>query len=260
MTNVGLICKCCGDSFITPLKRYNYLLKKNGTNFYCSKECFQVARSPKPLEKICEFCKTEFSSSTRYWSPKCCSRKCAARLSQSFVNVEDISIAMKKALKTKVVIYKKRTCPVCKVIFEKQNTRCCSKKCANKRMSEGGRESAEHQKTTRSSKNEIMFSNLCKSLFTNVLTNERIFNGWDADVILQNEKIAVLWNGNWHRKKITEKHSVSQVQNRDKIKLDEIKKMGYTPYIIEDNGRENSLFVNSEFDKFKLFIDNRRVV
>ena len=85
----------------------------------------------------------------------------------------------------------------------------------------------------------------------------RYVNGWDADVILPNEKVAVLWNGKWHRQKITKKHSVEQVKNRDKIKLDEIRKMGYTPYIIEDDGKENSLFVESEFEKFKLFIDNR---
>lgn len=127
-------------------------------------------------------------------------------------------------------------------------------------MSRGGRISATCQKLTRRSKNEQLFAELCRDRFSGVLTNECIFNGWDADVILSLEKIAVLWNGNWHRKKLTRKHSVKQVEVRDKIKLDEIKKMGYTAYIIEDNGKFNPQFVNDEFVKFKLFIDNRRVV
>lgn len=38
-----------------------------------------------------------------------------------------------------------------------------------------------------------------------------MFNGWDADIIIEDLKIAILWNGKWHYEKITEKHSVSQV-------------------------------------------------
>ena len=257
---VDLICKCCGRNFTTPIKRYNYLLKKNGNNFYCSKKCFYTFRSPKSIEKTCKYCGERFNSLDKPNSPKCCSRKCSARLSQSFVDVQDISNSMKRVWSNRIVVYKKRICPVCGIGFEQRNTKCCSDKCAKKRMSNGGCASALCQKTQRSSKNEIMFANLCKSHYNNVVTNERFFNGWDADVILQDEKVAVLWNGNWHRKKITKKHSVEQVKNRDKIKLDEINRMSYTPYIIEDNGKENSLFVESEFNKFKLFIDERRVV
>lgn len=72
----------------------------------------------------------------------------------------------------------------------------------------------------------------------------------DADVIIEDLKIAVLWNGKWHYEKITEKHSVVQVQNRDKIKISEIKKAGYIPYIIKDVGKNKKAFVESEFKKF----------
>lgn len=114
----------------------------------------------------------------------------------------------------------------------------------------GGIKSAQIQSETRRSKNEIHFANLCKKRFKTVLTNEPMFNGWDADVILPNEKIAILWNGKWHYEKITEEHSVKQVQNRDKIKIKEIKKLGYIPYIIKDMGKVNPEFVKGEFDKF----------
>ena len=56
-----------------------------------------------------------------------------------------------------------------------------------------------------------------------------MFNGWDADIVIEDIKTAVLWNGIWHYKKITKKHSVAQVQNRDKIKIDEIKKGDIIP-------------------------------
>lgn len=49
-----------------------------------------------------------------------------------------------------------------------------------------------------------------------------MFNGWDADIIIPNIKVAVLWNGKWHYEQIKKGHSVKQVQNRDKIKLKEI--------------------------------------
>ena len=77
-----------------------------------------------------------------------------------------------------------------------------------------------------------------------------MFNGWDADVIIPSIKVAVMWNGVWHYKKITEAHSVKQVQNRDRIKIKEIIKAGFTPYVIKDRGKHNPEFVNQEFDKF----------
>jgi hypothetical protein len=99
----------------------------------------------------------------------------------------------------------------------------CSTSCATTyinsttdRCKKGGLKSCYIQQKIRRSKNEIEFSNLCKSVFENVLTNKQIFNGWDADIILTNEKIAILWNGKWHYEKITKKHSVEQVQNREK--------------------------------------------
>ena len=127
-------------------------------------------------------------------------------------------------------------------------------------MSVAGRKSVEIQKSVRRSKNEILFAELCNKRFSNVLFNVRIFNGWDADVILTKEKIAVLWNGRWHYEKIKKEHSVLQVQNRDKIRLDEIKKMSYTPYIIKDLGKYDPNFVMDEFNKFILFINAGCVV
>jgi len=127
-------------------------------------------------------------------------------------------------------------------------------KCAKERQFEGsqqgGRKSAQVQSETRRSCNEIHFATLCQERFQNVKTNEVIFNGWDADVVLLDEKIAVMWNGKWHYEKLTEKHSVLQVQNRDAIKAFEIKRMGFRLYVIKDMGKEDSEFVKSQFDAF----------
>lgn len=113
-----------------------------------------------------------------------------------------------------------------------------------------GKKSAKTRAEEKRSKNEKLFASLCEERFNKVLTNEPIFNGWDADVIIEDLKVAVLWNGKWHYEKITEKHSVKQVQNRDRIKIKEIEKAGYKPYVIKDMGRYNKNFVKKEFSFF----------
>lgn len=122
----------------------------------------------------------------------------------------------------------------------------------------GGVNSAS--KIIKRSKNEILFCNMCENQFgaENVLHNIVMFNGWDADVILLKEKIAILWNGPWHYRKIKKNHSVKQVQNRDKIKIKEIKKCGFTPYIIKDMSKKNSDIVTIEFKKLLKFLENNK--
>lgn len=124
-----------------------------------------------------------------------------------------------------------------------------------KKFQYSGKKSAAIQSEKRRSKNEIEFCTLCENNFKNVLHNQPIFNGWDADIILEDYKIAILWNGAWHYKKITKKHSVKQVQNRDKIKIKEIINKGYKPYIIKDMGKYNKSFVENEFNKFRKFFN-----
>jgi len=93
----------------------------------------------------------------------------------------------------------------------------------------------------------------------NVSTNEKYFEMknymWDADVILHDHKIAVLWNGRWHYEQLRKGHSVKQVQARDRIKIRAIEKRGYIPYIIKDMGKHNKKFVEQQFELFKQFIE-----
>ena len=124
----------------------------------------------------------------------------------------------------------------------------------------GGCKGIQHQGDLRRSKNEIEFCKLCEEYFDNVKHNESIFNGWDADIIIEDIKFAVLWNGPWHYKQITKSHSVKQIQNRDKIKINEIKECGWTPYIIKDMGKANKDFVKEKFDEFLKYLKENSII
>lgn len=145
------------------------------------------------------------------------------------------------------------------VAWKYRDQQFCSKSCScsfkmkNGQASIMGKKSAKSQGDSRRSKNEIYFSQLCKEKFT-VLENEPMFNGWDADIILPDLKLAILWNGAWHYKKITKKHSVEQVTNREGKKIKEIIEKGYQCYIIKDMGKWNKKFVEEKFQDLLAYL------
>ena len=197
----------------------------------------------------------------KFGSGKFCSRSCA----NSHVQTKEINEKRSKTLSQRYLdrhVDRYSICKICGKKFKlpinsygKWYARAtCSDECFSKANSlngiKGGRISANIQ--VRRSKNEIYFCELCEKHFKNVRHNEPIFNGWDADVIIDDIKYAVLWNGQWHYRKIRCDQSLEQIQTRDKIKLDQIISCGYTPYIIKDMGRYNKKFVEEQFN---LFID-----
>jgi hypothetical protein len=98
--------------------------------------------------------------------------------------------------------------------------------------SKAGRKSAAV--TVRRSKDEIKLFELCSDI---VLAdhNKVLVNGWDADIVIDKYKIAIMWNGPWHYKEMKHKnHSLVQVQNRDRIKIKQITECGYTVFVFED--------------------------
>jgi len=168
-------------------------------------------------------------------------------------------VGYKKPFRLKPII-----CAMCKKEFQPKfsKTKLCSTVCqrsfeqtaeykqrAVKNGEKGGKVSATRQ--SRRSKNEVYFSELCAGEFT-ITTNEPFFDGWDADVIIHSEKVAILWNGQWHYKQISKTQSLKQVQSRDIIKTAIIEKYGYTPYVIKDMGKFNKKFVEQEFGVFRL--------
>lgn len=173
---------------------------------------------------------------------------------------EEINSKISLSLKGKNLKGKYLNCIVCDATYYRKmskikNSRFCSRICCIKYLNKhtnlasiAGRSSAIKQ--NKRSKNEKYFAELCQKHFNDVKTNEKMFNGWDADIIIEDLKIAIMWNGSWHYKKITKKHSLKQVQQRDKIKIKEIKKCNYDSYVIKDMGKHNKKFVEREFLKF----------
>ena len=226
--------------------------KKYGEKEIFIVKCFKCNKEI----NICERSKL-FPQKDKYF----CSIKCA----NSHLISEETKQKIRNTRKNKIRVHPDilKICKACKCEFtinwEKRKQICCSKDCHilhNKERYKilgrlGGLSSAKTQ--NRRSKNEIYFAELCIQNFIKVLLNEKIFNGWDADVILENEKIAILWNGKWHYEKLNKKHSVLQVQNRDKIKIKEIKNLGYKPYVIKDMGKYNKEFVDKQFEIFKKY-------
>lgn len=166
-----------------------------------------------------------------------------------------------------------KTCPVCSKIFvvvrQYRNQKTCSRSCGGswpyhkdnlnvnvnlENARRNGIKSASSQSMNRRSKNEIHFFNLIKTEFADAMSNEPMFDGWDADVIIPSLKIAIHWDGPWHWKQISKKQSLKQVQNRDQIKRKIIEEHGYCNYVIKDDSKKSSSceFVEKEFEKFMM--------
>lgn len=204
----------------------------------------------------------------KYGSGRFCCRACAnsrlmsvdtkTKIATSLSENETVRVAHMKQHEIIVANYNNapKFCSVCNTAlsFEDRFISCCSDACRKIAIQRGALKGATSNQ--RRSRNEIYFCNLCEQYFNSVKHNEPIFNGWDADVIIEDIKYAILWNGPWHYRKITEKHSVEQVQNRDRIKLIEIEKAGYTAYIIKDDGDFNKAFVEEQFNLFISSVNN----
>jgi len=211
-------------------------------------------RSNQDLDMKCAVCNKEYKQrfdrfQMGYYHPHCINNTI-------FKNANRVHNRRKK-----III---ATCKFCNKDFEKKRSgaQLCSIKCskdlwrtdeyranAKKNGEKGGKQSATKQ--SRRSKNEVYFAELCKQYFT-ITTNEPFFDKWDADVIIHSDKIAIMWNGQWHYKQISKTQSLKQVQARDKVKTAIIEKYGYAPFVIKDMGKYNTAFVDQEFEIFLL--------
>jgi hypothetical protein len=251
-------CKHCNAKF-----DYNYLLGGHITKVHSERKYLLKKRR---IFYKCEKCKKDidtfliFNRKTKKFrvEKKYCSRSCAnsREWSNEIKNKISIGVENSKKYKDYVLSIRKNTkCKNCgkEIEHARKKRMTCSIECKKTLKIlgsiKGGRISAS--RVIKRSKAEIYFFELCKKHFSNVSHNEPIFDGWDADIILHDLKIAVLYNGKWHYEKITEKHSLFQVKNRDKLKIKKIIDCGFFPYIIKDMGRFNKDFVDKEFSKFR---------
>lgn len=285
---IQLNCAACNKQFSFPLKYYKYRLKENPeTKFYCGAKCRSASQKTGAV-LFCANCNEAiYCSQARQKNSKTgnifCSSHCNAIFSNKSPNRDRNGIKIAKCIicgeEGEIHLHaspgeykcekcypkypsgrpkdqpKIKDCIICGLEIFSSKAKYCDK-CRKIRQSEAGRKSAEAQTANKRSKNEIYFAELCKEKFSEVLENAPIFNGWDADVIIPELSIAILWNGIWHHKKIREKHSLRQVQSRDKIKIKEIKKLNYIPYVIDDLGRYNPEFVEEKFEEFLIWLED----
>ena len=133
-------------------------------------------------------------------------------------------------------------CKSCGSVIKNTSKYCV--KCRSEIFSKTGKNLA--QLTIKRSKDEISLYNLCNERFSSVRHNEPIVNCWDADIIIDDIKTAILWNGPWHYKQLPlSNHSLKQVQNRDAIKTKELTNAGWKVIVYEDrNFTPEEAFVN----------------
>lgn len=297
MKYIEIKCSFCDCLFLRPLKQYKAESKKSGPNYkaYCSNKCMGAGSSfNKRITFNCETCgketsvtKSKFNNVNHHF----CSQSC----STSFNNKErakngyttkykfkkanciqckqiyDIGLhASDKKFICKICVpvpYKnnKITCKLCGGSFIGTKIRKFCDGCLPSIRIESGKKAgmASVKAQQRRSKNEIYFAELCATKFSDIQCNEPFFTDkrgdkWDADVIIHDIKVAVLWNGNWHYISIAKDRSLNQIQNRDKIKLSVIKSNGYVPYVIEDRGKENKKFVEEQFEVFLNYLKENK--
>ena len=249
----------------------NYFSKYSKCNDILTKNRLEMSRKAKLRKEeqlaiwvsekhICEKCGKVMTE--KFGSGRFCSRSCAnskdrpadvkKKISSSVKLTESIKHSQQVRFnknKNKYLLNPK-LCVICgKVLsYEKRFIKTCSNECLIQHRHNIAIKGVNAN--SKRSKNEIYFYELCEKHFENVRHNEPIFNGWDADVIIDDVKYAVLWNGPWHYHQLVKNQSLKQIQNRDRIKVEEIKKYGYIPYIIKDEGQYNPEFVEQQFNLF----------
>lgn len=116
---VEIECSFCRRKTFKFLKKIKYKIKCGQTKFFCSKLCADNDKKSKLIIKVCPFCKKNFESTTHCESPKCCSKKCSGRYSQSFLDISKVSKKTKEAWKRGCYensfekLKKYKICPIC---------------------------------------------------------------------------------------------------------------------------------------------------
>lgn len=199
-------------------------LHKNKNNF-CCKRC---ARSYS----------TRFDDKTETKSAKCTSCNKIKRVNKR---------ASAKGYLCNECLFISRTCEYCEKAFKshpKRIGRFCSRDCVrqfntrNTNMGSLGGIASASKRVLRS-KDEIALYNLIDENFHfNLRHNEPVLESvvWDADIIIDEIKTVILWNGPWHYKEMgLNNHSLKQVQNRDRIKTSLFQKNGWTVIVYRDD-------------------------
>lgn len=135
-----------------------------------------------------------------------------------------------------------RTCIMCNVNFphNKPTKHLCSKSCQDKLKRIINKQIEERiggvwQRRNSRSRGERLFAEKLTQVGINVITNKKMFEGFDADVILPDYKLAIHWNGAWHWKPIVGESLLNKIKSRDSKRYQMIEQYGYINYIIIDH-------------------------
>lgn len=225
-----LYCSCvgCKEVFTTQNLNRHYQATHINKNY-----CKWCGNPIKQRQKFCDHsCSAKHSNANRQ------SYYTSAAFEKQKLTVKQTLLDKFKHLDSRY----KNECTICGRHFTSRYTRkTCSAICTYQSNvihcrlmgSSGGKASAAVR--VKRSKNEVKLFDLIKSIFPDALNNHIIADGWDADIVIPILKTAILWNGPWHYKQLSiRNHSLKQVQNRDRIKTELFKKMGWNVYIFED--------------------------
>ena len=226
------ICQQCNTEFIA---------RNDSINKFCSKSCSAkyhntLRKLSKPIKQLTNHC-LECNSLIKD-NLKFCNRSCAATYNNKLRPAghhSRISLNSQRGKNQKNTIqYSKVSwCQVCGTLIKHKNKQTCSDSCLQQVFQLAGIKSASTQ--VRRSKDEIKLYELCANYFSSVRHNQPLVDTWDADIIIDDTKTAILWNGPWHYKQMPHKnHSLSQVQTRDKIKHTKLTNAGWTVLVFED--------------------------
>lgn len=210
------------------------LCKKETTTQSLSAHYKSHNKQPKEL-KNCKKCNDLHNKLGVYCSYKCSNSrtqsqetnyKRSSKLKENHISKKEVGLARSQQY-TLV-----SQCIICNKWFQGRR-KTCSDVCLHMNFQNSGKKASSI--SIKRSTDEIKLFELCHNYFSNVSHNDPIFNGWDADIIIHDYKLAILWNGPWHYKEMPGlKHSLKQVQNRDKLKNKEIISIGWECIIFED--------------------------
>lgn len=270
--DVPFSCDYCKNDYVRKQRfiKSKLCCRPNEKDF-CSALCASKSRSLSLEIAKCSFCQNDFSMRRSEIKKKkkksksgkifCC-RVCASKSntfrSQETKNKISKALLAKEAKKAKRL--KINTCRVCHKEFPSFNLRkICSEDCRTIFRIDIGRKGGSRTSTLPFHKrarglNEKAFLEKLKLHFTDILTNKRMFDGWDADIIIPELKLAIHWNGIFHYKPVFGQELFDNVVKKDSLRYAAIEKEGYSNYIIEDLGSQDSRKVEEEYCKFLGFL------
>lgn len=228
----------------------------------------EYINSKEKLKIECNKCKEIYNQTYEHYKKGHRHQKCANLRPREYYSEIGKKASIKKWGNKPLLKDTTRICEWCKNEYNPKRSEqiLCNRKCSqsflNKdkdvnflRSQKGGAKSAKSQQLR--GKAEIYFSELCIIHFgkDNIICNERIFkdkngNFWDCDILIKSLKIAILYDGIHHYKKIYKNQKLDHIQARDKIKRSIILDNGYTYYTVKDLGGFNKIFVENEFNLF----------